>query len=132
MSIISSVEKKLRLINVVSIVLTKIREETKIKHLFVMIHIILLRIFHHLRVMIDCEAIWNFFSQSKLIKIDVLILNEKLSNSRLKILDDTSLMIYFDYALSIEIIDINESKWTSKETFVEIDMYEMNMILSLF
>jgi hypothetical protein len=41
-------------------------------------------------------------------------------------------MIYFDYILSIEIIDINESKRTSKETFVEIDMYEMNMILSLF
>jgi hypothetical protein len=41
-------------------------------------------------------------------------------------------MIYFDHVLSIEIIDINESKRTSKETFVEIDMYEMNMILSLF
>jgi hypothetical protein len=82
--------------------------------------------------MIDCEAIWNFFFQSKLTKINVLIFNEKLSNSRLKILDDTSLMIYFNHALSIEIIDINESERTSKETFVEIDMYEMNMILSLF
>jgi hypothetical protein len=132
MSIISSVEKRSRSIDVVSIVLTRIRKKAKIKHLFVMIHIILLRIFHHLRVIIDCEAIWNFFSQSKLIKIDVLILNEKFSNSRLKILDDTFLMIYFDYVLLIEIIDINESKRISKETFVEIDMYEMNIILSLF
>jgi hypothetical protein len=132
MSIISLIEKKSRSIDVVSIVLTRIREKTKIKHLFVMIHIILLRIFHYLRVMIDCEAIWNFFSQSKLTKIDVLILNEKFLNSKLKILDDTSLMIYFDHVLSIEIININESKRTSKETFVEIDMYEMNMILNLF
>jgi hypothetical protein len=96
-----------------------------------MIHIILLKISHHLRVMIDCEVIWNFFSQSKLIKINVLIFNEKFSNSRLKILDDTSFMIYFDHVLSIKIIDINELKRTSKETFVEIDMYEMNIILSL-
>jgi hypothetical protein len=131
MSIISLIEKRLRLINVVSIVLTRIWEKIKIKHLFVMIHIILLRISHHLRVIIDCEAIWNFFFQFKLTKIDVLILNEKLSNSRLKTLDNTSLMIYFDHALSIEIININESKWTSKKTFVKIDMYEVNMILSL-
>jgi hypothetical protein len=129
-SIISSVEKRSRLIDVVSIVLIRIREEMKIKHLFVIIYIILLRISYHLRVIIDCEAIWNFFSQLKLTKINVLILNEKFSNSRLKILNDTSLMIYFDHVLSIEIIDINESKRTSKETFVEIDMYEMNMILS--
>jgi hypothetical protein len=66
--------------------------------------------------MIDCEAIWNFFSQSKLTKIDVLILNEKFSKSKLKNLDDTSLMIYFNHALSVEIIDINESERTSKET----------------
>jgi hypothetical protein len=112
--------------------LIKIREKTKIKHLFVMIHIILLKVSYYLRVMIDCKAIWNFFFQSKLIKINILILNEKFSNSKLKTLDDNSLMIYFDHVLLIEIININESERTSKKTFVEIDMYEMNMILSLF
>jgi hypothetical protein len=40
-------------------------------------------------------------------------------------------MIYFNHVLLIEIIDINELKRTSKKTFVEVDMYEMNMILSL-
>lgn len=132
MSIFSSVEKKSRLINIVSFILTRVREETKIKHLFVIIHLILLKMTYRLRVIIDCEVIWNFFAQFKLIKIDVLISIESLSNSELKTLNYTSFVIYFDHALSIEIIDINELKRTLKETFVEVDMYEMNIILSLF
>jgi hypothetical protein len=118
-------------IDVASIVLARIREGAEIKHLFVMVHIILLGVFHHLRAMIDCGATWNFFFQSKLTKIGVLIPNGKPSDSGLKTLDGTPLMTYFDHALPVGVIDINGSERTSKETFVGADMYGVDMILGL-
>jgi hypothetical protein len=83
-----------------------------------------------IRVMIDCDATFNFISQMKIKKWD---LQEFMNvSSKLKTLNDTFFKCYEAHVLKTKVIDSSKREIRIKQIIIVADMTKIHMILSLF
>ncbi len=83
-----------------------------------------------IRVMIDCDATFNFIFQMKIKKWDLQEIVDV--SSKLKTLNDTSFKCYEAHVLRTEMIDSSEREIRIKQTIIVANMTEIHMILNFF
>jgi predicted SAM-dependent methyltransferase len=83
-----------------------------------------------IRIMIDCDATFNFIFQMKIKKWDLQKIVDV--SSELKTLNDTFLKCYEAHVLRTKMIDSSKREIRIKQTIIVADMTEIHMILSFF
>jgi hypothetical protein len=83
-----------------------------------------------IRIMIDCDATFNFISQMKIKKWDLQNIIDV--SSKLKTLNDTFFKCYEAHVLRTKMIDSSKREIRIKQTIIVVNMTEIHMILSLF
>jgi myo-inositol-1-phosphate synthase len=81
-----------------------------------------------MKMMMNCETIYNFISQMKIKELN-LQKNVNVS-SDLKTLNDIFLKCYKEHFLRIEMIDANEHEIRTKQTIIVANMTKIDMILN--
>jgi hypothetical protein len=122
-------KKKKRSIDVIFVVQIRVDWEKIIKHMFITITLYLNIEQKTIRIMINCDATFNFIFQMKIKKWD---LQEFVNVSfELKTLNDIFFKYYEIHVLKIEMIDLSKRKIRIKQTIIVADMTKIDMILNL-
>jgi hypothetical protein len=121
-------QKKKRSVDVIFVVQTRIDWKKIIKHMFITIILYLSIEQKTIRIMINCDATFNFIFQMKIKKWDF---QEFVNVSfELKTLNDTFFKCYETHVLRIEVIDSSKRKICIKQTIIVVNMTKIDMILS--
>jgi hypothetical protein len=123
-------KKRERSINVIFVVQIQIDRKKIIKHMFITIILYLNIEQKTIRIMINCDATFNFIFQMKIKKWDL----QKFVNVsfELKTLNDILFKCYETHVLKIEVIDSSKREIRIKQTIIVADMTKVDMILNFF
>jgi hypothetical protein len=123
-----TIKKKKRLVDVIFVVQIRIDWKEIIKHMFITIILYLNIEQKTIRIMINCDATFNFIFQMKIKKWN---LQEFVNVSfELKTLNDIFFKCYKTHVLRIEMIDSSKREIRIKQTIIVADMIKIDMILN--
>jgi hypothetical protein len=123
------VEKRIDLVDIVSVLQSRVIRNTSCRHIFLLIvlyHDILLT---NISEMIDCEITHNFISQIKIKKLNLKKIDAV--SLELKQLDDISLQIYETHFLNIEVKNHESREKRAIYIMIDVNMTSIDMILKL-
>ncbi len=121
-------QKKNWLIDVIFVVQIRIDRKKIIKHMFITIILYLNIEQKTIRIMINCDATFNFIFQMKIKKWNLQrFVNVSLE---LKTLNDIFFKCYETHVLKIEVIDSLKREICIKQTIIVANMTEIDMILN--
>jgi hypothetical protein len=121
-------KKRKRSIDVIFVVQIRIDREEIIKHMFIMMTLYLNIEQKTIRIMIDCDATFNFIFQMKIKKWNLQNIVDV--SSKLKTLNDISFKCYEAHVLKTKMIDSSKREIRIKQTIIVANMTEIHMILN--